>query len=270
MVAFSLLTCTGLGLVSPVVQSLQGKQTDNMASRTVSQQQVAPGEPSSPRPGPQIPTTEELTFETHNAVAVELQTDRPGTPTPTPALVDATLFDTAGSEALAETLPAPVGGTGQITARIPTPSPAVDDMSNVPEPSFDARLGAPVTVPAGDIESARAAYERYRGIGMPDGGFIPEDLIGLVTEGFPASAWGPALAVSWCESRWGGDQLAFAEGHPDAGWFQINRYWHEERARSHGWTWEQVRFDMTINVAMAVEIFTESGWGAWTCNSVLS
>jgi len=50
----------------------------------------------------------------------------------------------------------------------------------------------------------------------------------------PVGQRGAALAVSWSESRLGTDRRAFDPEWTDAGWMQINRFWHEERAPSTG------------------------------------
>jgi hypothetical protein len=121
-----------------------------------------------------------------------------------------------------------------------------------------------------DVDSARREYEALRSPAMEPGSNVPEELISTVVNIFPSAEWGRALAVSWCESRWGADKLAFDQGHPDAGWFQINRHWHEQRAAQLGWSWDQVRLDLAVNVTLAVHIWQESGWGAWSCSSVLT
>ena len=103
----------------------------------------------------------------------------------------------------------------------------------------------------------------------PPAELAPKQLVEAITLMFPAGVRGEALAVSWCESSWGTDPAAFAAEAEDAGWMQINRFWHEERALSHGWKWDQVRLDIQINFAMAVEIWSEFGWSAWTCKKIL-
>jgi len=94
-------------------------------------------------------------------------------------------------------------------------------------------------------------------------------LAALIGERFPEGERGSALAVAWCESRWGADERSFDPNWPDAGWLQINRFWHEERATTAGYTWDQVRLELPVNVEMAVDIWEEAGWGAWTCSKVL-
>jgi hypothetical protein len=123
--------------------------------------------------------------------------------------------------------------------------------------------------------NAQLAIDEYEAIRPYLNEILPEiepyawSLASMIGELFPSHERGPALAVSWCESRWGADVRAFDPEWPDAGWMQINRFWHEERAASAGFNWDKVRLDMSSNVEMAQAIWADSGWDAWTCKKVL-
>ena len=91
----------------------------------------------------------------------------------------------------------------------------------------------------------------------------------MIGELFTSRKRCPALAVSWCEFRWGADVLAFDPEWHDAGWMQINRFCHEERAPSAGFNWDNVRLDMSSNGEKAQVIWADSGWDVWTCKIVL-
>jgi hypothetical protein len=78
-----------------------------------------------------------------------------------------------------------------------------------------------------------------------------------------ARAWPctEALAVASCESGLRPD----ATGRlGERGVFQITQRWHEGRFTARGWTWADA-YDAAKNVAIAYEIWTESGWSQWSC-----
>ena len=56
-----------------------------------------------------------------------------------------------------------------------------------------------------------------------------------------------------------------AQNGDHAGLFQIARYWHEQRFTRRGWSWEQDAFDAERNAAIAYELWSDSGWGPWSC-----
>lgn len=81
---------------------------------------------------------------------------------------------------------------------------------------------------------------------------------------FGAEVAEEAVRVSGCET--GGTWNPAARNGAHAGLFQLSRTYHEDRARRLGFTWEQM-FQVEPNIAVAVDIYRESGWTPWTCRT---
>lgn len=71
-----------------------------------------------------------------------------------------------------------------------------------------------------------------------------------------------AVRVSGCETGHTYDPHATNGAH--AGLFQLSRTYHEERARKLGYSWDRM-FEAGPNIAVAADLYAESGWGPWTC-----
>jgi hypothetical protein len=71
-----------------------------------------------------------------------------------------------------------------------------------------------------------------------------------------------AVRVAGCET--GDTYYPGARNGQHLGLFQISRTYHEDRVRRLGFTWEQMA-EVDPNIAVAVDIYAESGWGPWTC-----
>lgn len=164
----------------------------------------------------------------------------------------------------------PITGPESITTYDSSHDGPASDPDRGSEPS-----GEPGSETFVNLSAAQSAVQEYEILRPYLTELLPEFeghawlLAALIGERFPEGERGPALAVAWCESRWGADERAFDTSWPDAGWLQINRFWHEERAAAAGYTWDQVRLELPVNVDMAVDIWEEAGWGAWTCSKVL-
>jgi hypothetical protein len=77
---------------------------------------------------------------------------------------------------------------------------------------------------------------------------------------------GQAVRVADCET--GGTFNPRARSGSHYGLFQISRRWHDARVRRLGFTWTQMT-QVGPNVAVAIDIYRESGWVPWTCRRVL-
>lgn len=90
-------------------------------------------------------------------------------------------------------------------------------------------------------------------------------VVDMIRAGF--ARFGPDVAeqavhVAGCETGHTYDPHATNGAH--AGLFQLSRTYHEERARRLGYTWSQM-FEPGPNIAVAADLYAESGWGPWTC-----
>lgn len=96
---------------------------------------------------------------------------------------------------------------------------------------------------------------------------VLQDLIRQGFARFGAEVAEQAVRVAGCEST--GDETGNrlderATNGQHAGLFQISRTYHEDRARRLGFTWDQM-WTAEPNIAVAADLFSESGWGPWTC-----
>lgn len=69
---------------------------------------------------------------------------------------------------------------------------------------------------------------------------------------------GEALSVAHCESRYRPEAYNPASGA--SGVFQIVPYWHSWRLRPG-----ESLFDASVNIRIAYELWSESGWRPWEC-----
>lgn len=85
----------------------------------------------------------------------------------------------------------------------------------------------------------------------------------LIREGF--ARFGPdvaeeAVRVAWCESR----HVPTARNGQFVGTFQLGDY-HRHIAERLGFTWDEVATQARPNIAVAAELYADSGWGPWEC-----
>ena len=94
----------------------------------------------------------------------------------------------------------------------------------------------------------------------------PQAIVAAVRATWPEDAEA-AQGVLWCESRDGADPDAWKPEREDGGPMQINRAtWENYFLTKYGWRWDQIVFDLQINLKAAREVFDISGgWRAWTC-----
>lgn len=85
----------------------------------------------------------------------------------------------------------------------------------------------------------------------------PEVVVIVVPPGMEA-----AQDVIWCESRGRWDVVS-EDGEYWGAW-QLHRASHEAKALRRGWTWEEMHADPAKQTALAVEIWTASGWAPWS------
>ena len=72
-----------------------------------------------------------------------------------------------------------------------------------------------------------------------------------------------ALRIARCES--GADYWADPADNPShRGAFQLS-YVHAERFTAHGWDWNTDGLVLERNVAIAYEVYKDSGWRPWSC-----
>lgn len=94
------------------------------------------------------------------------------------------------------------------------------------------------------------------------------EIVAAIRRGF--ARFGPAVAeqavrVSYCETAETFDPHSTgAEG--ERGLFQIHPKWHQDRIARLGFTWDDM-YDVEANIAVAVDIYSESRWGPWSCRT---
>lgn len=79
---------------------------------------------------------------------------------------------------------------------------------------------------------------------------------------FGAGVAAQAVDVARCESVGLNPHATGDAG--ERGLFQIHPAYHQERIRRLGFTWDQM-YDVAPNVAVAVDLYADSGWGPWSC-----
>lgn len=80
-----------------------------------------------------------------------------------------------------------------------------------------------------------------------------------------------AMQIVLCESWAGLHPKAWSTSHPDGGPMQINKAtWAKYFFEKYGWTWEQIVYDLDINLAAAREIYDSTGgWQRWACSDAV-
>lgn len=143
---------------------------------------------------------------------------------------------------------------------------------NVPGPDLPATTtsGPPTTTTTARARTAPtvAAASASRPTVTPVG-----DLHDAIRRGF--APFGPAVAeqavrVAGCEST--GDRTG-SRLNPNAvgsqgeiGLFQLHPRYQSGRAAKFGWTMNDL-FDPAKNIAVAVDLYSESGWRQWSCRT---
>jgi hypothetical protein len=138
---------------------------------------------------------------------------------------------TAKAHAAAVVFPPPTSTTTTSTTAPPTTTSTSMPRSHTTAPIARSSEGVPAVI--------RAGFARF-------GAAVAEQ----------------AVRVSSCET--GGTFNPAAVNGAHAGLFQISRTYHADRVRRLGFTWDQM-FTVEPNVAVAADIYAESGWGPWTC-----
>ena len=153
----------------------------------------------------------------------------------------------------AEARPAPLSNTFSTSDLV--------QIEAVSSRSEERRPSSPATTPARDLaeldqETAADAVEQA--------------VLDAVQATWPEDAK-RATQIVLCESRAGLDPKAWNVSHPDGGPMQINRAtWAEYFYEQYGWSWEQLVFDLDINLAAAREIYDRTGgWHRWSCADVV-
>lgn len=90
-------------------------------------------------------------------------------------------------------------------------------------------------------------------------GSVP-DIIRRVFARFGAQVAEQAVRVAGCESRYDPN----ARLGPNIGVFQLNGQFHRARAARLGFSWSQMS-DPFANATVAADLYSDSGWGPWSC-----
>ena len=85
-----------------------------------------------------------------------------------------------------------------------------------------------------------------------------DEIVNLIRSMWPADSVDHALAIAWRESN-------YQPGVHNSccyGLFQINAYSHAARLSAHGWGIADL-YDPVKNITIALELYSEAGWGPW-------
>ena len=94
---------------------------------------------------------------------------------------------------------------------------------------------------------------------------VVEPLPEMVRQTFPEDP-DRAAAILSCESTDGLDPRAYDPSEDNAGPMQINRWWEPFFQENFGWSWDDLVFNVSINLQAARFVYDDAGgWSPWEC-----
>jgi hypothetical protein len=184
------------------------------------------------------------------AVVTAAATARATTATTSAARAAATPTTRAAAPAAAAARP-----TTTVTTKKPTTTAAKKAVATTVRPTTTTAAKAVVKQPTTTVKKPATTTTTA----APKRTWTADEVQAIIRRVWPADSVGYALEVAYRESTYRSNAY---NGWCCYGVFQINASAHKRRLTARGLTTADL-FDAEVNVAIALEIYEESGWGPW-------